>query len=112
MNLSKNLDDLKFDNLDENLYLDQIKNLKNSCFVIVSKSGNTLETIVNTGVLYSKTKLKNKSLNKLIDMGASYLIINKNAPVLKDSVVIIGYTDHYVDDTNNVYLYDLKQYKD
>ena len=32
-----------FDNLDANLHLEfkKIKNLKNSCFVVVSKSGNT-----------------------------------------------------------------------
>ena len=51
-----------FDNLDSNLHLEfnKIKNLKNSCFVIVSKSGNTLETIANLSAISSKTLLKNK----------------------------------------------------
>jgi len=51
-----------FDNLDLNLRLKykRIKNLNNSCFVVVSKSGNTLETIVNLGTIFSKNLLKNK----------------------------------------------------
>ena len=44
------------DNLDSNLNLEvkKIKNLKNSCFVVVSKSGNTLETITNLSIIFSK----------------------------------------------------------
>ena len=51
-----------FDNLDENLYLNfyKIKKLKNSCFIIVSKSGGTLETITNLGTIFSKSLFKNK----------------------------------------------------
>ena len=51
-----------FDNLDLNLSLKykKIKNLKNSCFIIVSKSGDTLETITNLGTIFSKNLLKNK----------------------------------------------------
>jgi len=51
-----------FDNLDENLYLqfNKINILKNSCFIIVSKSGNTLETIANFSVVFSKSLFKNK----------------------------------------------------
>ena len=51
-----------FDNLDLNLILKykKIKNLKNSCFIVVSKSGNTLETITNLGTIFSKNLLKNK----------------------------------------------------
>ena len=51
-----------FDNLDQNLYLEykKIKNLKNSCFVVVSKSGNTLEVIANLSVIFSKSLLKKK----------------------------------------------------
>ena len=40
-----------FDNLDLNL---KHKNLKNSCFVVVSKSGNTLETLTNLKYFLSK----------------------------------------------------------
>ncbi len=49
-----------FDNLDFNLKYKEIQNLKNTCFVIVSKSGNTLETITNLGILFSKNLLKKK----------------------------------------------------
>ena len=51
-----------FDNLDSNLNLKykKIKNINNSCFIVVSKSGNTLETIINLGTVFSKTLLKNK----------------------------------------------------
>ena len=51
-----------FDNLDQDLHLQfkRIKNLKNSCFVVVSKSGNTLETITNLKIVFSKYLLKNK----------------------------------------------------
>ena len=51
-----------FDNLDTDLHLqfNKIKNLKNSCFVIISKSGNTLETIANFGIIFSKSLVKNK----------------------------------------------------
>ena len=38
----------------------KIKNLKNSCFIVVSKSGNTLETITNLNIIFSKSLLKNK----------------------------------------------------
>ena len=51
-----------FDNLDRNLYLEfkKIKNLKDSCFIIISKSGNTLETLTNLNLFFSKSLLKNK----------------------------------------------------
>tara|TARA_B100000029_G_C17578442_1_gene958870 strand:- start:571 stop:1779 length:1209 start_codon:yes stop_codon:yes gene_type:complete len=51
-----------FDNLDANLNLKykNIKNLNNSCFVIISKSGNTIETITNLGIIFSKKLLRNK----------------------------------------------------
>ena len=53
-----------FDNLDEDLHLKfrRLKILKNSCFIIISKSGNTLETITNLSVVFSKSLLKNKSI--------------------------------------------------
>ena len=45
-----------FDNLDANLHLqfNKIKVLKNSCFIIVSKSGSTLETLTNFSIVFSK----------------------------------------------------------
>ena len=61
-----------FDNLDSNLHLkfSHIKNLKSSCFIVVSKSGNTLETITNLNTIFPKTLLKNKLIfiteNKIV----------------------------------------------
>ena len=51
-----------FDNLDPNLYFEykKIKNLKDACFIVVSKSGNTIETITNLTFIFSETTLKNK----------------------------------------------------
>ena len=51
-----------FDNLDSNLYLKYktINNLKNSCFIVVSKSGNTFETITNLATVFSEKLVKNK----------------------------------------------------
>ena len=51
-----------FDNLDLelNLIYKKIENLKNSCFIVVSKSGNTLETIINLRTIFSKNLLNNK----------------------------------------------------
>ena len=48
------------DNLDLNSEYNKIKNLKNCCFIVISKSGNTLETIVNLSTIFSKSLLKNK----------------------------------------------------
>jgi len=50
-----------FDNLDFNIIsnFEKIKNIKSSCFVVVSKSGNTLETITNFSFILSKVKIKN-----------------------------------------------------
>ena len=51
-----------FDNLDLNLIskYKKTKNINNSCFLVVSKSGNTLETLSNLGAIFSKKILKNK----------------------------------------------------
>ena len=51
-----------FDNLDLslNIKFKKIKNLKNSCFIVVSKSGNTLETITNFCSFFSENLMKNK----------------------------------------------------
>ena len=53
-----------FDNLDINQHLKfkKIKNIKKSCFVIISKSGNTLETITNFNAVSSKLDLKKNSI--------------------------------------------------
>ena len=51
-----------FDNLDVHLHekFNEIKNIKNSCIIVVSKSGETLETISNFGVIFKKISIKNK----------------------------------------------------
>lgn len=51
-----------FDNLDLNLNLKfkKIKNINNSSFVVISKSGDTLETIANLNIIFSKNLMKNK----------------------------------------------------
>ena len=79
-----------FDNLDEDLHLKfrRLKILKNSCFIIISKSGNTLETITNLSVIFSKSLLKNKliiitetkdnSLNDIANKINAEIIEHKN----------------------------------
>ncbi len=67
-----------FDNLDPDLNLKykKIKNLKNSCFIVVSKSGNTLETVTNLCTIFSASRIKNKLIivteisdNALMEIG-------------------------------------------
>tara|TARA_Y100000590_G_C15723369_1_gene1014295 strand:- start:2188 stop:3387 length:1200 start_codon:yes stop_codon:yes gene_type:complete len=48
-----------FDNLDDGL-CKKIKRISNYCLIVVSKSGETLETITNFSILFSKFSLKNK----------------------------------------------------
>jgi len=61
-NIKKNI--LFFDDLDINLYknLSNLKNIKNTCFLIISKSGNTLETLANFNAISSKFINKNNAL--------------------------------------------------
>ena len=78
-----------FDNLDLNL---KHKNLKNSCFVVVSKSGNTLETLTNLKYFLSKFLLKNK-LVVITELKDSKLlnIANKfNAEIIEHKEFISG----------------------
>ena len=51
-----------FDNLDSNLHykLNKIKDIKKSCVIVISKSGETIETISNLGAILKKIPLKNK----------------------------------------------------
>ena len=83
-----------FDNLDLNLSLKykKIKNLKNSCFIVVSKSGNTLETITNLGTIFSENLLKNKLIiiTEITD-NALMAIANKyNAEIIEHKKFIGG----------------------
>jgi len=83
-----------FDNLDPNLYLKfkKIKNLKNSCFVVISKSGNTLETLTNLSVIFSKHLLKDRLIfiteiknSDLINLAEKY-----NAEIIEHKKFIGG----------------------
>ena len=70
-----------FDNLDEDLIanFNKIKNKKNSCFIIISKSGSTLETLANFLIISKKKIDKNKLIfitennnNALFDIANKY----------------------------------------
>ena len=83
-----------FDNLDENLNFKfkKIKNIKSSCFIVVSKSGNTLETITNLGTIFSKSLLKNK-LIVITELKDSYLMniaLKYNATIIEHKYFIGG----------------------
>ncbi|MBA1338474.1 MAG: glucose-6-phosphate isomerase [Pelagibacterales bacterium] len=83
-----------FDNLDLDLQIRyrEIKNLKNSCFIIAGKSGRTIETIINLGTIFSKKLFKNKLIiiaqptdNALIDIAQKY-----NAEIIEHKEYISG----------------------
>ena len=83
-----------FDTLDENLYstFEKIKNFNKSCFVVVSKSGNTIETIANCSVILSKVASK-KNLVVITEMkdSALFRIANKfNAEIIEHKSYIGG----------------------
>lgn len=65
-----------FDNLDANLFLryKKLTKIKNSCFIVVSKSGGTLEVLVNFFIIFSKNLFKNKLI---------IITENKNAPLIE-----------------------------
>ena len=75
-----------FDNLDANLHLqfNKIKNLKNSCYIIVSKSGNTLETIKNFDVVFSQAVMVcippptfNRTIEQILRVTKKTIIFNE-----------------------------------
>ena len=83
-----------FDNLDVNLNIEfeKIKDFKNSCFIVVSKSGNTLETLTNLSLIFSENLLKNKLIviteindNNLMDLANKY-----NAEIIEHKEFIGG----------------------
>lgn len=83
-----------FDNLDLDLFSNykKIKNLKSSCFIVVSKSGRTIETIINLGTIFSKKLLKNKLIiiaqssdNSLMSIANKY-----NAEIIEHKDFISG----------------------
>jgi len=83
-----------FDNLDPNLNFKykKIKNLKSSCFVVVSKSGSTLETITNLGTIFSKNKLKNKLIiiTEFKDSNLMSLALRYQAEIIEHKYFITG----------------------
>ena len=83
-----------FDNLDENLYSNFLNNqkIKNSCFVIISKSGNTIETIVNSNLILSKIKSKNKIvfITEINDNALINLAYKLNAEIIEHKNYIGG----------------------
>ena len=83
-----------FDNLDINLNskYKSIKNLKNSCFIVVSKSGNTLETIANLGTIFSKNLLKNRLIiiTELKDSSLMNIALRYNAEIIEHKDFIGG----------------------
>ena len=83
-----------FDNLDTNLHLqfNKIKNLKNSCVIIISKSGNTLETITNLDIIFSKSLLKNKLIfiTEIKDSSLMSVAEKYNAEIIEYRDFIVG----------------------
>ena len=83
-----------FDNLDPNLNLEfkKIKNSRNSCFVIISKSGNTLETVANFSVLFSKDLLKKKIviITELTDNSLTAIANKYQAEIIEHKKIIGG----------------------
>ena len=70
-----------FDDLDNKVLLKFKKNkkLNNSCFIVVSKSGNTLETLANLDLIFSKSLFKKKIIiitelknSKLMNIAQKY----------------------------------------
>ena len=80
-----------FDNLDMNLN-SKYKNIKNSCFIVVSKSGNTLETIINLGTIFSKNLLKNRLIiiTELKDSSLMNIALRYNAEIIEHKDFIGG----------------------
>ena len=83
-----------FDNLDSNLHLEftKIKNIKNSCFIVVSKSGNTLETITNLNIIFPRIMLKNKLIfiTEIADNSLMAIANKYNAEIIEHKEFIGG----------------------
>ena len=70
----------------------KIKNLKNSCFIIVSKSGNTIETLSNVSAVFSKILPKNKLIviTESTDNNLMKFAIKNNAEIIEHKKFIGG----------------------
>tara|TARA_Y100000590_G_scaffold448206_1_gene584517 strand:- start:2254 stop:3459 length:1206 start_codon:yes stop_codon:yes gene_type:complete len=83
-----------FDNLDLNIILKykKIKNLNQSCFIIISKSGNTLETISNLGAIFKKNLFKNRLIviTELANNALASIANKCNAEIIEHKPYIGG----------------------
>ena len=83
-----------FDNLDPNLHAQyrKIKDIKNSCFVVISKSGNTLETITNLSIIFSSSLIRNKLIivTEIKDSALSFIADKFGAEVIEHNNFIGG----------------------
>ena len=83
-----------FDNLDPNLHeqYKKIKDIKNSCFVVISKSGNTLETITNLSIIFSSSLIRNKLIiiTETKDSALSFIADKFGAEVIEHNNFISG----------------------
>jgi|TARA_B110000263_G_scaffold243905_1_gene251231 glucose-6-phosphate isomerase len=76
-----------FDNLDLNLF-SKYNNLNNTCFVVISKSGNTTETIINLSFVFSKNTLRNRLVIITEEKNSALMRIAK-----KYNAAIIGHKE-------------------
>ena len=83
-----------FDNLDPNLHAQcsKIKDIKNSCFIVISKSGNTLETITNLSIVFSNSLIRNKLIiiTEIKDSALSSIADKFGAEVIEHNNFISG----------------------
>ena len=83
-----------FDNLDPNLHeqYKKIKDIKNSCFVVISKSGNTLETLTNLSIIFSSSLIRNKLIivTEIKDSALSFIADKFGAEVIEHNNFISG----------------------
>jgi len=83
-----------FDNLDPNLHeqYKKIKDIKNSCFVVISKSGNTLETLTNLSIIFSSSLIRNKLIivTEIKDSALSFIADKFGAEVIEHNNFIGG----------------------
>ena len=83
-----------FDNLDPNLHAlyRKIKDIKNSCFVVISKSGNTLETLTNLSIIFSSSLIRNKLIivTEIKDSALSFIADKFGAEVIEHNNFISG----------------------
>ena len=83
-----------FDNLDPDLHAQcrKIKDIKNTCFIVISKSGNTLETITNLSIVFSNSLIRNKLIiiTEIKDSALSFIADKFGAEVIEHNNFISG----------------------